>query len=162
MNRNRKFRSQPNAFANDLNKFIDELFTPATGHQNHSSICKHAPVNITESDDEYTLELQAAGWNKEDFNIKIEGEFLTISAKSKVEQAKADLDPQETADQPSASPDVKVIKREFKRRDFKRTFTLSDKTNKDSVEASYENGILTLTIAKLEAAKPVKKTIEIS
>ena len=166
-------RRPQNNFANEMNRFFDDLFgtNPAQGNcgTNVATNYFRPPVNITETDDNYILDLAVPGWEKGDFEIKVEGDFLTI----KGEKAKAPENTKatETTDESTENaepkvevkkPSAKFLKREFKRRNFKRTFTLSDKANKESIDANYVNGILTITVAKLEAAKPVSKIVEIS
>jgi len=166
-------RKPQNNFANEMNRFFDDLFgtNPTQGNcgTNVATNYFRPPVNITETDDGYILDAAVPGWEKSDFEIKVEGDFLTIKAgKAK---ATKDANAIETANEnaENAEPKVEVkkpskkfLKREFKRKNFKRTFTLSDKVNKESIDANYVNGILTITIAKLEAAKSVTKIVDIS
>jgi HSP20 family protein len=66
------------------------------------------PVNITESASAYHLEVAAPGIEKTDFNIKIEGTLLVISAVKKDE---------------GSHENVKSIRKEFSNKGFKRSFT---------------------------------------
>jgi len=155
-----------NRHNNDFFKVVDDIFgfgnDLAKFSNNLSNGFQHPPVNIMETDNEYTLELSAPGWNKEDFNINVEGQFLTISANLE-ETPAVEGETTEGEGAPTVENTTKYIKREFTaQKAFSRTFTLSKKANVDAIEASYENGILAVVIAKLEEAKPVKKVVEIS
>lgn len=151
---NTRFRKNPNNFANDFTRFLDDIFGDVSINQVNKF---YPPVNIIETENDYQLEISAPGWNKEDFNVKIEGDFLNISAnKPKVEAT------ENTDEGGEPTPKRKYVKREFNTRSFKRTFTLNEKMNKEEINASYENGILYVTLVKAEEAKPVKKTIEVS
>jgi len=102
-------------------------------------------VNIVETENAYRIELAAPGLAKEDFNIKVEKDTLSISAKK------------ETA--PVEGENVKV--REFAYTSFARNFTLPKTVNAEAIEARYENGILFLSIPKKEEALPQVRQIEV-
>jgi len=144
---------------NDFFKVFDGIFGNEFSKisNNLSNVMMQPPVNITEAEESYTLELSVPGWNKEDFEVNVEDKFLTISATIEKEPTT-----EEKATDTVETTRPNYLKREFRKRSFSRTFTLSDKSNADAIDATYENGILTINIAKLEEAKPVKKVVEIS
>ena len=90
-------------------------------------------VNIKENEDAFELELSVPGFKKEDFNLKLDNDLLTISAK--VEDKT-----EETTE--------KFTRREFKSRSFSRTFTLSDDILVEDINAKYEDGILKVALPK--------------
>jgi HSP20 family protein len=105
------------------------------------------PVNIKETDNAYTVELMAAGLKKEDFNIELDNELLTISSEVKTE---------------NNTEEGKFTKREFSYSSFKRSFTLPETVKGEDITASYENGILRIALPKKEEALPKpKRVIEI-
>jgi HSP20 family protein len=104
------------------------------------------PVNIYETKDAFELELNVPGRKKEDFQIALEKGMLTISYEKKVEQK---------------SEDRKAVRREFSFRSFKRTFNLDEKINANNITAKYENGMLTLTLPKMEEKQEEGKKIVI-
>ncbi len=104
-------------------------------------------VNVKETKENYSLEFSAPGRNKEDFNIHIEGNLLEVSSEQKQEVN------EETEN---------YTRREFKLSSFKRTFTLPETVNVESISGEYADGILKLTLPKKEEAKkegPKKITI---
>ncbi|XLS28059.1 Hsp20/alpha crystallin family protein [Flavobacteriaceae bacterium M23B6Z8] len=107
-------------------------------------------VNIKESEDRFDLELSVPGFKKDDINIEVDENVLTISS---------------TIETSSENKDEKgnYMRREFSRSSFKRAFTLPETINEDAINANYEDGILTLTLPKKEEALPKpKRLIEIS
>lgn len=127
---------------------IEELFRPDwTGGQNLSTNRSVPPVNIRETDNAYELELSAPGKKKEDFNINIENDLLTISSQfseSKTEE------------------EGKYNRREFSFSAFQRSFTLPETVKDDDIKATYEDGILRIDLPKKEEALPKpKRSIEI-
>lgn len=155
---NRKHRN-----GNGLASLVDELFNPkffenAVNDFGRNLNFGHPPVNITEKDDQFIVEVQAPGWNKEDFQIKIEEDVLSISAHTpKAEKTEA-ADESEV----KAEPVSKSVRKEFSRKNFKRSFTLSDKINREGIEAIYNNGILTVSLTKAPEVKPEVKIVSVS
>ena len=128
-----------------MNELINEL--PSTLSKTvRQDVFGFPPVNIVEKTDHYHLQLAAPGFDKGDFNIKLEGETLTISAEKK-EDTKSETD--------------KVIRNEFSAKTFKRSFTLDEKIDAGNINAKYENGILHVGLPKKEEVKAVTKEITI-
>lgn len=95
-------------------------------------------ANITEQKDDYQVTLAAPGLKKEDFNIDIDGNMLTIS--SEKEEKKEEKE-------------ARYTRKEYSYSSFERSFTLPDEVNKEKIEARYENGLLKLVLPKKEEAK---------
>jgi HSP20 family protein len=75
-----------NPLAKNLDGFVNDIFNefPATfGRAFREDVFQFPPVNIIEKTDAYHLEVAAPGWQKENFNVKLEGNQLTISAEKK-------------------------------------------------------------------------------
>ncbi|MCR8557835.1 Hsp20/alpha crystallin family protein [Mucilaginibacter sp. BJC16-A38] len=103
-------------------------------------------VNISESENNYHVELAAPGLKKEDFKLNLERNQLSISVETSSEQA----DNQKN-----------YSKREYSYSSFVRSFTLPDSADHSNIEANYTDGILRIDIAKREEAKAVRRQIEI-
>jgi HSP20 family protein len=124
-----------NYFSSMLNRMLNEEENDLSA----KSSFKPA-VNILERENDFQMELIAPGMNKEDFRIKFEDERLEISAEFE-EQAKED--------------NANYTRREFVKGSFSRGFRISNEViDSDKITASYENGILLLTLPKREEAKP--------
>jgi HSP20 family protein len=134
--------------ANGFPIVMDQLFKDLLGGTQY--VQKTAPqVNVKETEQSFTLELLAPGLKKEDFNIEIDNELLTISS-----EVKAGKTEQEEG---------KFTRREFKITSFKRSFTLPETVKTEDINAAYQDGILTLTLPKKEEALPkAKRLVEIS
>ncbi|MBS1732446.1 MAG: Hsp20/alpha crystallin family protein [Bacteroidetes bacterium] len=104
------------------------------------------PVNILEKADKYQLDIAAPGYEKADFNIKLEADTLTISTEKK-ETTTEETD--------------KLIRREFSYKSFKRSFTVDENIDAENIKARYENGILSLDLPKKEIVKAGTKEISI-
>ncbi len=133
------------SFDGFFNDFLNEL--PAFGKTLKENAFGFPPVNITETENTYGIEVAAPGFDKADFNIKLDGDLLTLSAEKK----------QETKDETA-----KAIRREFSYKSFKRSFTLDEKIDAANIAAKYENGVLKVELPKKEETKAVAKEITIS
>lgn len=139
-----RFQNRPNGFAS-FNNLLSDVF-PQMPSLYKDDVRHAVPVNISETEKEYTLELAAPGMNKEDFSVNLEANLLTVSGDKKEE---------------TVAEGEKQIRREFKAQSFKRSFTLDEKVNVDGIAAQYLNGVLTLTLPKKEEVKPATKNISI-
>lgn len=107
-------------------------------------------ANIKETEDNFTLEMAAPGRAKEDFNIAIEDNVLTISSERK--HAKETKDEKE-----------QYTRREFRFTSFSRSFTLPEEVKQEEITAAYTDGVLTISVPKdTEAKLAQKRTIAIS
>ncbi|KAA5537511.1 Hsp20/alpha crystallin family protein [Taibaiella lutea] len=104
------------------------------------------PVNIKEQDANFNIEVIAPGVAKEDFSIQVNDKVLSISFEQKEEEDKEE---------------GKWLRKEYKVRSFKRNFTLGEKVDAEKISANHNNGILTLTLPKKEAAIATNRTIDI-
>ncbi|WP_462252841.1 Hsp20/alpha crystallin family protein [Ferruginibacter sp.] len=138
-----------NPLSKSFDGLMNELFNelPATfGKTMREDVLGFPPVNIVEKNDFYHLQVSAPGFEKADFNVKLDDKILTVSAERK-EEAKTETD--------------KVIRKEFSAKSFKRTFTLDEKIDAANISAKYENGILHVGLPKKEEVKAATKDITI-
>ena len=90
-------------------------------------------TNISEDDKSITLQLAAPGLNKQDFKILFEKGILTVSASK--EESKSEIV-------------ENITRKEFNYSTFKRSFQMPDYIDSDQFQASYENGILKISVPK--------------
>ncbi len=138
-----------NQFPDVFERFFDnELFD--WKNKNFSDTNTTLPsVNIKENADEFKVEVAAPGFNKEDFNIEVDGDVLVISSQKKSEN--------------EINEEERITKKEFSYQSFTRSFTLPTLIKHDKIEAKYEDGILNIIIPKKDEAKPIPpKKIEIN
>jgi HSP20 family protein len=128
---------------------IEEFFKPDWMSGMERMNLNVPAVNIKETDSSYVVELAAPGKKKEDFNIELEDNVLTISSEARSEKEEKDNQ-------------GKYTRREFSYSSFKRAFTLPETVNDHEINAGYENGVLHITLPKIEEALPKpKRMIEI-
>ncbi len=94
------------------------------------------------------MELYAPGLNKSDFQLKIEGDMLTVSFQKKI-------DSQEENKQKG------WFRQEYDMYSFTRSFSLGDAVDAGKIQARYENGVLYLELPKKEHVQKVSRAIDI-
>lgn len=125
----------PNLFDDFFNR---ELFN--WGNNNFSSTSTTVPsVNIKENADAYEVQVAAPGMEKDDFEIKLDGNLLTISS---------------SKEESNETGEGNFTRREFSYQSFQRSFELPKEViDQENIQAKYENGLLMLTIPKKDEVK---------
>ena len=103
----------------------------------------YPPANVREMDDKYELYLYAPGYEKSDFIIALIDDRLSISVKEMKQK------------------EGNWRRQEFAQREFVREFALSEQVDKSAIVAKYENGVLILSIPKLEEFETSRQEIVI-
>jgi len=139
-------RRNGDLFPSFKNDFFDEgFFWPnliSTGSDLLDRGFKIPPANISETKEEFRVDLSAPGLTRNDFKIEVEDGTLTISSEKK-EESKND----------------NYKRREFSYNSFTRSFQLPENVKEDKISAKYDNGMLHVSIPKKEISisKPKKE-----
>ena len=131
-------------FQNNLNRFFNDDFWGFSGINQQVNV----PVNLRETDQGYEMSLIAPGLRKEDFKLNATEDLLTVSYEQKQEHNEENT--QEG-----------WLRKEYKMQSFSRSFSLDDSVDINKITASYDNGVLHLSLPKKENARRIAKTIEI-
>jgi len=105
--------------------------------------CSTPPANIIESKFDFRIEMAVPGFEKSDFKINLDKKMLSISLDKNVDE----------------NTEEKCNYKEFNYNKFSRTFRLSDKIDKENINALYKNGLLQVVLPKKEDAieKPARQ-----
>ena len=131
-------------FQDNLNRFFNDDFWGFNGLNHQGNV----PVNLRETDKSYEMSLIAPGLRKEDFKLNVSDELLTISYEVKEEQKEE-------------RKNEGWLRKEYKMQSFSRSFALDDTVDINKISASYDNGILHLSLPKKENAAKLSKTIDV-
>ena len=105
-------------------------------------------INVLENETEYTVELAAPGLRKEDFDISINNDgdlVIKMEKKNEVKDEKAHY-----------------LRREFAYSKYEQTLILPDDVDKDKVGARMSDGVLNITLPKLnKSVQKVARQIEV-
>jgi len=120
-----------------FDNFMDRFMDDEQDQVNQGTM----PLDIIEEEDKFILEASLPGFRKEDIGIAIEDNELIIEAKraERQEETKGNY-----------------CRCEIFRGNYRRVLSLSDIIDKDKVDAKYENGILSISVPKLDP-KPATK-----
>ncbi|MEZ4909560.1 MAG: Hsp20/alpha crystallin family protein [Saprospiraceae bacterium] len=100
-------------------------------------------ANVVENDKHYQIQMAIPGYQKDQIDISIAENTLTIAGK-------ANENEQEQI----------YTRKEFASGNFSRKFTLPKGTNAENISAEYANSILLITITKTPDAQPIKVNIQ--
>lgn len=103
-------------------------------------------VNVIESEKDYSIELSAPGFKKDEIKVSVDNGVLNISAETKTGKEEKDKN---------------YTRQEFRYDAFSRSFTLPENASDDKIDAKYEDGILKLTLAKKVLSAPKRKEITV-
>ena len=95
-------------------------------------------VNVSEDDKAYTVEVAVPGIRKEDCNVRLNDDTLAVSVECK----------QETEDDQQKSRNF--LRKEFAYSNFSQSFALPENVDKHNISANVADGILTITLPKME------------
>ncbi len=104
-------------------------------------------TDIKKQDGNYILEAELPGFKKEDISIDIDKDCLTISAEHKSEENEDDKD-------------KGFIRRERYYGSYSRSFNIKG-IDADAISASYNDGVLTLTMPEKTPEIPAARRLEI-
>ena len=122
---------------------FDELERSFFGNQRN--LISAFRTDVVDTGDAYKLDAELPGFKKEDIKIDVENDVLTISVERKLNEEEKKQN---------------FVKRERFYGSYSRSFDVSG-INVDGIEATYENGILTLTMPKKAAEIPASRKLEI-
>ncbi len=101
-------------------------------------------TNIIEKEKEVILEAEMVGLTREDIDLELNGNDLTIVGKQRGN---------------GVPVGYSTLYRERGPIEYRRSFTLGSMVKKESINAKYENGVLKLTLPKVEETQPKKLKI---
>ncbi len=126
---------KPALFSSQFNNFFDDFF----------SRFDRGSTDVLDKGDHYLLQAELPGFNKEDITVNLENDTLIIKAnhQEEVKEEKGNY-----------------IRRERNTNSFQRAFSVAG-VDKEKIMASYNNGILEVTLPKTDGAGDSSRAIEI-
>ncbi|HLT46379.1 MAG TPA: Hsp20/alpha crystallin family protein [Rubricoccaceae bacterium] len=122
----------------EMDRLFNDFFPVRQGEDPGTSVWMPR-ADLAETDDAWILSLDLPGIPAENVEVTVEGDTLTVSGERKASSEQQD-------------GRFHRIERTYGR--FLRTFQFDSPVDTDHVEASFEDGVLTVHVAKAEASKP--------
>jgi HSP20 family protein len=129
-----------------MNRLFSEQFANLGTEESLAAGSFVPAVDVYEDEHAIQLKFEVPGLDEKEIDIRLENNLLTVKGERKIEK--------ETKEE-----NYRRIERRFGT--FTRSFTLPNTVSSESVKASYDKGVLTISLPKKEAAKPKQIKIEV-
>ncbi|MBB5495989.1 Hsp20/alpha crystallin family protein [Paraburkholderia sp. MM5384-R2] len=117
-----------------MSELFHGLFRPLRGLASDGTALSDMKIDVTESDNAYTVKAELPGVEKKDIDVKIDGNVVSINAKVERDKELKEGD--------------RVIRRERYTGVVSRSFSLASDVNEATATAQYQDGVLSLTLPK--------------
>ena len=131
---------------NRLNSIFNDFSLPEGEQESLAMGSFIPPVDIYEDAHQLVLKLEVPGIKQDALDVNVENQTLTVKGERKFENEEK-------------QENFHRIERRYG--SFVRTFTLPQTVDTGAVKANYDAGVLTISLAKKEAAKPKQVKVEI-
>ncbi|WP_226664302.1 Hsp20/alpha crystallin family protein [Microbulbifer aggregans] len=131
----------------DLDSVFDKLLTSSPTLSEAREGFFSPRVDIRETEGGYEISAEMPGVRKEDLNVTLENGVLSIEAEMQQEDKE--------------EKDSRIVRQERRYGKFTRSFNLGEGVGEADIDASFQDGVLTLKVPKTEPKQPVSHRIEI-
>ena len=130
----------------EWDRAMNEIFNWAPASRTAAECCQWVPrVDVHEEGEQFVVDFDLPGMRKEDITIEVENDVLTVSGERKT----GERDEQD-----------QVRRRERFHGKFSRSMSFPTDVDPEKIQASFQDGVLTVSIAKAEQVKPRKIEIQ--
>lgn len=134
------------AAARDPFALMDALFSDWLSERHSPSLVAHARIDVTERDAAYEVRAELPGAKREDICVEIEGNRVSVSAKTNAQSVRKEGD--------------KLLYSERTSESYARNFELPQPVESSASVAKFENGVLTLILPKKDTPKTRRVEIQ--
>jgi len=129
-----------------MNRLFRDSYNDA-GQDESLTTSRFAPaVDVYEDEHQVTLKIEVPGIDEKDIDVRVENNTLTVQGERKIEKEEKE-------------ENYRRVERQYG--SFTRTFTLPQTVDSEKVSASYEKGVLKITLPKKAEAKPKQIKVNI-
>jgi HSP20 family protein len=122
-----------------MNRLFRDSFSPEAQDQSLATSSFAPPVDVYEDEHNITLKIEVPGIEEKDIDVRIENNTLTVHGERKFEKEEKE-------------ENFRRVERQYG--SFTRSFTLPTTVDAEKVSATYDKGILKISLAKKAEAKP--------
>ena len=132
----------------EMNRLFNTFFdTPRTGGSNAATVRRWVPaMDLVETDDHFILRADLPGLSEEDVTIELEDNVLTVSG-------------ERNAEHEDKGEGFYRVERSFG--SFRRSMTLPEGVDPETVTAQFDKGVLEIRIPKPQERKPRRVSIQV-
>src|SRR5690242_19919122 len=124
---------------NRMNRLFRESYSPEGPEEALTTTSFAPPVDIYEDEHNITLKIEVPGIDEKDIDVRVENNTLTVTGERKIEKEEKE-------------ENFRRVERQYG--SFTRTFTLPQTVDAENVAATYDKGVLKVTLPKKAEAKP--------
>src|SRR5437763_9865231 len=124
---------------NRMNRLFRESYSPEGPEEALTTTSFAPPVDIYEDEHTITVKLEVPGIDEKDIDVRIENNTLTVHGERKIEKEEKE-------------ENYRRVERQYG--SFVRTFTLPQTVDTDNVSATYDKGVLKISLPQKAEAKP--------
>ncbi len=118
----------------DIERMFERMQEQLEGEFEGAELTGSVAVDVAEREDEYVVTADLPGFEREDVNVELQEEALRIEA--------------EHSEQEEESEEGRYVRRERTTQSLSRTVPLPGRAEADGAEATFSNGVLTVTLPK--------------
>ncbi len=126
--------------------FVERFFYGSPAVQRAADTVWAPRVDVHETENEVILDVEIPGIDKKDVKVEVKDGYLTISGERKNERKVKE-------------EGYRSVERNYGR--FERSFGLGETVDPEKITAAYQNGVMTVTLPKIEKVKPREIAVEI-
>jgi HSP20 family protein len=135
-----------NSLQQEMNRLFSTFFDAPTAGNGTSARRWIPAMDLVETDDHYVLMADLPGLSQDDIDLEFEGDVLTLSGERRSEHT---------------ARNEGYYRLERATGAFSRSLTLPEGVDPEAVEATFDKGVLTVSIPKPEQRKPKKVAIQV-
>jgi HSP20 family protein len=139
----RRFQMSPFEALWDMRREMDRVFNEGVD----TSVSGYMPADVLENDNELRFRIDVPGLDPENINVTVENNVLTVSGEREWEREEG-----------KPEGEYHLFERRYGR--FERSFALPRRVSAEKIDATVDNGVLTIVLPKLEEAKPRKIAVK--
>ncbi|GMR09958.1 MAG: Hsp20/alpha crystallin family protein [Anaerolineae bacterium] len=142
-------RWEPFRESRQLHEMLDRFMERAlyTDPWFNGSGAERLPLDVLQTEDEFVITANIPGIKPEDVDVSVSGDVLTIRGEV-------------TEEKEEGGEGKTYLLRERRLKSFSRSVTLPVSVNADKAEAKFKDGVLTLTLPKVEEVKPKRIAVK--
>ena len=133
-------------FRGEMDRLFDDFFGLTPARREGASALWAPAVDVREDANNYFVEAELPGMNKEDISLELENNVLSIRGERKFERK-------------DEGENFHFMERSYG--SFYRSFSLPKNVDGEQIGAEYKDGVLTVTLPKKEEVKPKKVEIKV-
>ncbi len=130
----------------EINRMFDEIMGRVPAERRPERQTWTPAVDVYETKDAVVVEIEAPGLDKKDLHLSIQDNVLTVKGERRWQEEKKERN-------------YHRVERVYG--SFQRSFTLPASVDSNRVKATYKDGVLTITLPKVEEAKPKEISVKV-